>query len=751
MAVDDANAAVERLRAEVAALREQNRGLTAAYAEARVQQAATAEILRVIASSPTDATQILQSIATTAAEICDAAIGMVSRIDDAFRCRVIAHHGPMPRAVIDLLHRDWITRDRGSVAGRVALDRVPVQIEDVLADPEYRLAEHQRLAGYRTIMAAPMLRNDHLLGIVTVFRTEVRPFTEQQIALLEAFADQAVIAIENARLFEALEQRTNELTLALEQQTATSEVLRVIASSPTDAQPVLDAVVQSALQLSNSLHGLLWLREGDAMRVTVAVDAPVPTGQTIVTSPVGVVAPVVPETLAGRVLLDRRTIHVPDRSDPAFAVEFPRSGYRTSIASLLVPLVREGDGIGVLALEPEAARPFTASEVALLETFADQAVIAIETARLFQELQESTRQVSTALERQTALAEVLRVIASSPADLQQVLEALVASAAQLCGADNAGVQRLDGDETVTIASTNPERLGARQPVAGTISGRVLLEARTVHLHGSPEEQLAQFPESVGARAGLGAQLITPLLRSGQPIGALILIRHERRPFTEAEIALLETFADQAVIAIENARLFEALNDRVGELQALGEVAQAVSSSLDLQEVLNTIVAHAVDLAGTDGGGIFEFEETDDKLHLRATRLYDEELIAALQTRPFNLGEGAVGRAAAERRPVQIEDIFVEGAYESGVRQVMEAAGHRALLALPLLREDRLLGGLVVSRKTPGAFSDEIVALLQTFATQSVRRSITPGSTSSSTCRGRRSPRRPGTSRSSWPT
>ena len=213
---------------------------------------------------------------------------------------------------------------------------------------------------------------------------------------------------------------------------------------------------------------------------------------------------------------------------------------------------------------------------------------------------------------------------------------------------------------------------------------------------------------------------------GRPIGAIIIRRTEVRPFTEKQIKLLETFADQAVIAIENVRLFKELDERtheltrsVGELKALGEVSQVVSSTLDLEAVLTRIVSHAVQLSGTDGGAIYEYDEPSEEFLLRATDHMEEELITALRANPPHLGDGLVGRAASTREPIQIPNILEEHTYALRMRQLLERFGFRASLAVPLLREDRIIGGLVVRRKSTGEFRPEVIELLKTFATQSV--------------------------------
>jgi len=329
-------------------------------------------------------------------------------------------------------------------------------------------------------------------------------------------------------------------------------------------------------------------------------------------------------------------------------------------------------------------------------------------------------QLLEAREQQTATSEILRVIASSPTQLDTVLETIARSAAHLCESDDVQIQLVQGDAFVTKATVGPlaTLFGLALLTRHTISGRAVLDREIVNIEdlaAVPVDELAgTFLRRIGVRSALAA----PMLREGVAIGALSMTRIEVRPFTEQQIALLETFADQAVIAIENTRLFQQLQERVDALQALGEISRAVSSSLDLERVLGTVVARANELAATDGGAIFEYDEASAEFRLRATQLFDAELEATLQAAPPRLGEGAVGRAAATHVPIQVPDLLVEGAYQGHLRDALAQAGHRALLAVPLLVEDRVLGGLVVSRKTPGEFPPATIELLQTFAGQS---------------------------------
>ncbi|HEY7555575.1 MAG TPA: GAF domain-containing protein [Candidatus Binatia bacterium] len=695
--------------------------------ESLEQQTATSEILQVIADSPTDIQPVMDVIAENAAKVCGSN-DAVMRLVEGNVLRTAAHFGPVPDVAAER------PINRRSPGGRAVVDREVVHIPDQSAVIETEFPDVRDTAqrtGVGSALAVPLIRGSEAIGAIHIRREGVRPFTVKQIALLKTFSDQAVIAIENVRLFKELQARNRDLTEALEQQTATSEVLRVISSSPTDVQPVFDVIVQSATRLCDASFGTVHRFDGQLITVEAHKNmTPEQLEQTEQRFP----APATRGSSVGRAILECNVIHIKDvREDPDYVFVGAQKalGYRTVLA---MPLLREGAPIGALAMWRREVKPFTDSQIALIKTFADQAVIAIENVRLFNELQSRNRELTEALEQQTATSEILRVIASSPTDIQPVLDVVAENAARLCEATDAVIFRMDQDLFKPVASygTLPvlERQTVRPLSRGYFAGRAMLDRDVVHIHDTRSSNvLSEFPESAAFahQAGVRTALATPLLREGVAIGAILIRRMEVRPFSEKQIALLKTFADQAVIAIENVRLFQELEARtrelarsVGELQALGEVGQAVSSTLDLETVLTRIAAHAVQLSGANGGTIYEFDESSQKFELRGSHQIEKELIEALRANPIEMGGGTVGRAAESRTPVEVPDLQNEMEYAGKrLRPLLRRLGYRSLLAVPLLREERIMGGLSIFRRTPGSFTPEVVNLLQTFATQSV--------------------------------
>ena len=676
--------------------------------ESLEREAATSDILRMIARSPADLQIVLDAIAERAARLCDAEDAAIFRVDGNF-LRLAAHFGPIPMA--DAVGGGRVL-DRGTPAGRAIIDQQTIHVHDLrAADAEFPDAKTRGIAmGVRTVLDTPLLREGIAIGAIHVRRREVRPFSDRQIKLLETFADQAVIAIENVRLFQ-------ELRESLEQQTATSEILGVIARSPTDIQPVLDTVIANAVRLVGAKQGHIRLVDGEFLRLAAHCNESDENVANFRARPV----PANSDGFVGRVLRERQPIHVPDAQAeaPGQYVMGKQTGTRTMLG---VPLLREGTGVGTISIWRNFVEPFTHRQIKLVRTFADQAVIAIENVRLFKEIQERNAELREALEHQTATAEVLGIISRSPTDLQPVFDAIVESVSRLCKANLAWMSRSGGNRQITVAfsSAFPAEIrelinhGTGVPGEGSIHNRAVVERQIIHIPDTTAEPELLQRSRVVRLTNSRSVLAAPLLCDGLPIGAIVLARYEVRPFSQREIALVKTFADQAVIAIENVRLFQELRESLEQQTATSEILGVIARSpTELQPVLDVVAENAARLCDANDAQIIRVEGNAVVPVATYGTLLPAHGIALNRDSPS-------GRAILDRQTLHIHDLATEIETEfPEVADFQKRLGHRTTLATPLLREGGSIGAILIRRLEVRPFTEKHIKLLETFAAQAV--------------------------------
>jgi GAF domain-containing protein len=683
--------------------------------EALEQLSATSEVLKVISASPGDLQPVFDTILERATQLCEATHGQVWR-NDGGQLHAVAVRG-------DARFVEWLRQNSpfrpfpGSSAYRILRGERIVHVADRREEDAYRNSEIFRelvdTSGIRASLSVALCRGETLLGMINVYRQEVRPFTERQIALVQNFAAQAVIAIENARLL-------NELRQSLEQQTATSEVLRVISSFPGELKPVFQTMLENAVRVSGAKFGVLFLSEGNGFRTAAMHDVPPAYAEFREREPV-IVPP--PGGVLERLAKTKQVVHIADYTAQPHQARGRLGhlgGARTVVA---VPMFKDNELVGTIVIYRQQVQPFTDKQIALLQNFAAQAVIAIENARLLNELRES-------LQQQTATADVLKIISSSSGALEPVFEAVLRNAVGICDARFGNLLLCDGDY-YRIGATHgaplayvdflqregPFRVDKRLGLSQILRSKQPYQVADIAIEPTHGDKLRIGTiELAGARTVIGV----PMLRDDEVIGAIIIYRQEVRPFTNKQIELLQNFAAQAVIAIENARLLNELRQRTTDLTesleqqtATSKVLEVISrSAFDLQAVFETVAESAVRLCGADRAFIYRFD--GEFLRLAVAFNAPEKLKDFVFQNPIRPGrDSASARAALQRRTIHISDVRADPEYTYGTLEEL-----RTILAVPILKGDNLLGGLAIFHlQEVRPFTDKQIAVVETFADQ----------------------------------
>ena len=683
--------------------------------ESLAQQTATADVLKVISRSNFDLQTVLETLIKSAVELSGANRGSIFlREGDVFPLKAASSTTP---EFLQYWAANPAKAGRGSATSRVIASGKVEIIPDVLDEPDIKMPSGS-LSRIRAALGVPMLRDDKVEGVLVLTRPEPGPFTKSQIDLVQTFADQAMIAIENARLFDEVQTKTAGLQESLQHQTATSEVLAVISRSPGELNPVFQTILASATNICDAQFGLLLLYEDGGFRCASMFNLPPAFAETFSRNPVINPPPIDP---LGRLIATRQLVHVVDvKEEPAYLINFPPIVELVELGGarslLLVPMLREKSLVGVIAIFRQTVHAFSDKQIDLVTSFGSQAVIAIENARLLNETKE-------ALERQTATADILRVISQSPTDVTARIRRHRADCRDGCFAatwrsscvatalpsrkqlwwdrrDRAWSRILRrADRSRYQLPVARHRQQEKPAVAGLVDDRT---ARTRASH--PREVRHQLV------------LFLPMLRAGERVGLLALARKRASIFAESEISLAESFRDQALIAIENTRLFNETQEALERQTATADILKVIASSpTDAQPVFEAIAERSKRLVDALSTTVFRLE--DGVMHLRAFTSTDPEADATLQSMfPAPLSNFSWGEAISSGEIHRVVDTELE---IEAMRELARLRGFRSMLFVPLLRDRKPIGVIAVTREEPGPFIEHHVQQLQTFADQAV--------------------------------
>jgi GAF domain-containing protein len=715
---DQAVIAIENVRL-FEAEQERTRELT----ESLEQQTATTEVLRVISNSPGDVQSVFHAMLENGVRACGAKFGVLFRYESGmFQPTAMLD---VPPAFAEVLVRQGAFPPQpGQLFGRLCESKKIIQVEDRAT--EAHDSPSARYGGARSAIAVPMLKADELVGAFFIYRTEVQPFTDKQIELVQNFAAQAVIAIENARLLNELRQRTNDLSEALEQQTASAEVLKVISSSPGDLKPVFDSMLANALRICEARFGNLWLREGKHFRIVTDLGGSQEYHDQLFSEPL--ITPD-PRSVIGQIAETGEVVQIEDISKaPTYGMKMRITTVEIGKGRTLVgvPMLKNDEVVGVIAIYRQEVRPFSEKQIELVKNFAAQAVIAIENARLLNELRQS-------LEQQTATSEVLGVISSSPGDLEPVFDAMLANATRVCEASYGALWVCEGDGFRNVALHGPlpadyaaelRRMANFRPHSETPLARVARTKVTVHTADMSAEKsyIDRDPLAVAGVevAGIRTLLCVPMRKEQELVGVIVIYRREVRPFTDKQVTLVENFAAQAVIAIENTRLLNELRQSLEQQTATSEVLGVISSSPgELEPVFHTMLENATRICDAKFGVLFEFA---DGAFRALSNLNTPPALVDFNRELRVWGpHTALGRLAHTRQTVHIEDALADRAYrkDTGRKAAVQLGGVRTLLAVPMLKEDVLVGAITIFRQEVRPFTEKQIALVTNFAAQAV--------------------------------